>query len=81
VKKRRTRCCTDLAISNRLSIGKFHITFGTHRKFPDKFVLYHHMSRTSFDDVLNLICDESVRTDTDVGKSTGPVDRLVVTLR
>jgi hypothetical protein len=55
--------------------------FGTHRKFLDKFVLYHKMSRTSFDDVLNLICDESVKTVTDLGRSTGPVDRLALTLR
>jgi hypothetical protein len=80
-KERRTLCCTDHAISNRLLTGKFHIMFGTHRKFPDKFFLYHKMSRTSFDDVLSLICDESVRTDTDVGTITGPMDRLAVTLR
>jgi hypothetical protein len=55
--------------------------FGTHRRFPDKFVLYCKMSPTSFDEGLNLICDKSVRTDTDVGKSAGPVDRLAVTLR
>jgi hypothetical protein len=35
------------------------------------------MSRTGFGDVLNLICNEIVRTDADVGESTGPVDFMV----
>jgi hypothetical protein len=39
------------------------------------------MSTTSFDDVLNLICDKTVITDTDVRKSIGVVERLAVTLR
>jgi hypothetical protein len=55
--------------------------FGTHRKFPDKFFLYYRMSATSFDELLNLICDKTVKTDTNIRKSVGPVERLAVTLR
>ena len=54
--------------------------FGTHRKFPDKFFLYYRMS-TSFDELLNLICDKTMKTDTNMRKSIDPVERLAVTLR
>jgi hypothetical protein len=39
------------------------------------------MSTTSFDKLLNLIYDKTVKTDTNVRKSIGPVERLAVTLR
>jgi hypothetical protein len=80
-KRRRRRWWTHPAISNRLSTGQFHIMFGTHRKFPDKFFLYYRMSTTSFDELLNLIYNKIVKTDTNMRKSIGPVERLAVTLR
>jgi hypothetical protein len=63
-----------------LSTGQFHIMSGTHQKFPDKFFLYYRMSTTSYDELLNLICDKTVKTD-NIRKSIGPVERLIVTLR
>jgi hypothetical protein len=80
-KRRKSRWWTHPAISNRLSTGQFHIMFGTHRKFRDKFFLYYRMSMTSFDELLNLIYDKTVKTDTNMRKSIGPVERLAVTLR
>jgi hypothetical protein len=80
-KRRKRRWWTHPAISNRLSTGQFHIMFGTHRKFHDKFFLYYRMSTTRFDKPLNLICDKTVKTDTNMRKSIGPVERLAVTLR
>jgi hypothetical protein len=72
---------THPAISKRLSTGQFHIMFGTHRKFRDKLFLYYRMSTTSFDELLNLIYDKTVKTDTSMRKPVGPVERLAVTLR
>jgi hypothetical protein len=37
----------------------------THQKFPDRFFLYYRMLMTSFDELLNLIYDKTVKTDTD----------------
>jgi len=54
--------------------------FGTHWKFPDKFVVYYRMS-TSFDELSNLIYDKIAKTGTNRRKSIGPVERLAVTLR
>jgi hypothetical protein len=39
------------------------------------------MSTTSFDELSNLIYDKTVKTDTNMRKSIGPVERLAVTLR
>jgi hypothetical protein len=39
------------------------------------------MSATSSDELLNLIYDKTVKTDTNMKKSVGPVERLAVTLR
>jgi hypothetical protein len=80
-KRRKGRWGTHPAIANRLSTGQFHIMFGTHRKFPDKFFLYYRMSATSFDELSNLIYDKTVKTDTNMRKSIGAVERLAVTLR
>jgi hypothetical protein len=80
-KRRKRRWWIHPAISNRLSTGQFPIMFGTHRKFRDKFFLYYRMSTTSFDKLLNLIYDKTVKTDTNMRKSIGPVERLAVTLR
>ena len=80
-KRRKRRWWTHPAISNRLSTGQFHIMFGTHRKFPEKFFVYYRMSTTSFDELSNLIYDKIVKTDTNMRKSIGPVERLAVTLR
>jgi hypothetical protein len=80
-KRRKKRWWTHAALSNRLSTGQFHTMFGNHRKFPDKFFLYYRMSATSFDELLNLIYDKTVKTDTNMRKSIGPVERLAVTLR
>ena len=55
--------------------------FGTHRKFPDKFFVYYRMSTTSFDELSNLIYNKTAKTDTNMRKSIGPVERLAVTLR
>jgi hypothetical protein len=55
--------------------------FGTHWKFPEKFFVYYRMSMTSFDELSNLIYDKTVKTDTNMRKSIGPVERLAVTLR
>jgi hypothetical protein len=57
---RKRRWWTHPDISNRRSTEQFHIMFGTHRKFPDKFFLYYRMS-TSFDELLNLICDKTTK--------------------
>jgi hypothetical protein len=76
---RKRRLWSHAAISNTLSTGQFHIIFGTHRKFPDKFFLYYRMSTTSFDELLNLICDKTMRTDTNMRKAIDRVERLAVT--
>jgi hypothetical protein len=39
------------------------------------------MSTKSFDELSNLIYDKTVKTDTNMRKSIGPVGRLAVTLR
>jgi hypothetical protein len=80
-KRRKIRWSTHPAISNRLSTQQFHIMFGTHCKIPDKFFLYYRMSTTSFYVLLNLVCDKTVKSDTNMRKSVGPVERLAVTLR
>jgi hypothetical protein len=78
--KMKKRCWwTHPDISNRLSTGQFHITFGTHRKFPDKVFLYYKMSTTSFDELLNLIYDKTMTTDTNMRKAIHHVERLAVT--
>jgi hypothetical protein len=77
--RRKRRWWTHPAISSRLSTGKFHIMFGTNRKFPDKFFVYCRMSTTRFDELSNLIYDKIVKTDTNMRKSVGPVERLAVT--
>ena len=76
---RKRRWWTHPDISNRLSTGQFHIMFGTHRKFPDKFFLYYRMSTTSFDKLLNLICDKTMKTDTNMRKAIDHVERLAAT--
>jgi hypothetical protein len=75
---RKRRWWTHPDISNRLSTGQFHIMFGTRRKFPDKFFLYYRMS-TSFDELLNLICNKTMKTDTNMRKAIDHVERLAVT--
>jgi hypothetical protein len=80
-KRRKIRWWTHPAISNRLPTQQFHIMFGTHRKIPDKLFLYYRMSTTSFYVFLNLIYDKTMKTDTNMRKSAGPVERLAVTLR
>jgi hypothetical protein len=76
--KGRKRCWwTHGAISKGLSTGQFRIMFGTHRKFPDKFFLYYRASMTSFDELLN----KTVKTDTNMRKSVGTVERMAATLR
>jgi hypothetical protein len=55
--------------------------FGTHCKIPDKSFLYYRLSTKSFDELLNLVYDKTVKTDTNMRKSTGPVERLAVILR
>jgi hypothetical protein len=79
-KRRKRRWWTHPALSNRLSTGQFHIMFAAHRKVPDKFFLQFRMSMTSSDELLNLIDDKTVKTDTNVGKPTGSVEGLAVTL-
>jgi hypothetical protein len=39
------------------------------------------MSTTSFDELLNLICDKIIKTETNMRKAIDPVERLAVTLR
>jgi hypothetical protein len=77
---RKRRWWTHPDISNRLSTGQFHIMFGTRRIFPHKFFLYYRMS-TSFDELLNLIYDKTMKTDTKMRKAIDDVERLAVTLR
>jgi hypothetical protein len=39
------------------------------------------MSTRSFDELLNVIYDKTLKTDTNMRKSVGPVERLAVTVR
>jgi hypothetical protein len=78
---RNRRWWTHPAISNRLSTGQFNIMFGTHQKFPEKFFVYYIMSTKSFDELSSLIYGKIVKTDTNVRKLIGPVERMAVTLR
>jgi len=55
--------------------------FGTHRKFLDKFFVYYRVSTASFDELSSLVYDKTAKTDTNMRKSIGPVERLAVTLR
>jgi hypothetical protein len=76
---RKRRWWTHPDISNRRSTGQFHIMFGNLRKFPDKFFLYCRMSTTRFDELLNLICNETMKTDTNMRKAIDHVERLAAT--
>jgi hypothetical protein len=76
---RKRRWWTHPDISNRLSTEQFHIMFGTQGKFPDKFFLYYRTSTTSFYELLNLICDKTMKTGTNMRKAIDPVERLAVT--
>lgn len=79
--RKKRRWCTHPLLSNRLTVGIFHVTFAEHRRYPDKFFQYYRMSVPTFDELLELISPHIVKRDTVMKRSIDPAERLVITLR
>ena len=65
----------------RPRLGAFQALYLQLRTFPDKFQRYVRMAPSSFDVLLEIVCDDIQRQDTHLRFAVSPEQHLVVTLR
>jgi hypothetical protein len=75
---RKRRWWTHPTLSHRLSIGNFHTSFNNHRIYPEKFFQYYRISVTSFDELLGLIGENTVKQDSTMRQSIHPAETLLM---
>ncbi|KAM5180620.1 uncharacterized protein ACMZJ9_001121 [Mantella aurantiaca] len=80
-RRRRRRYWVHPILTNRPSMGEFHMLYGQLRDHPEKFSSYFRMCIASFDELLALVSDTVQHDDTNYRVSISPIERLVVTLR
>jgi hypothetical protein len=75
---RKRRLWNHPTLSHHLSIDNFHTSFNNHRIYPEKLFQYYRMSVTSFDELLGLIGENTVKQDSTMRQSIHPAERLVI---